>query len=153
LSGFLYRRGRFDAASVKFLTLPAVKVREPGCRTDGLNENIRSRMTNTDLEKIRNALAGIEMVLAQCKGGRADDDALLEFRRLCWAALLLVDDAECQEQIDLLVQHSKALYSDGGHDGVEAVRGRIRTALGALRARLHTLEGGYGKRWRDLRAA
>jgi hypothetical protein len=29
----------------------------------------------------------------------------------------------------------------------------MRSALAALRARMHAIEGGYGKRWRDLRAA
>ncbi len=85
--------------------------------------------------------------------GAGDEESLLEFRRLCWAALLLVDDAECQAQIDLLVQHAKELYSDGDAGRVEAVRGKIRGALHALQTRLRALEGGYGKRWRDLRAA
>jgi hypothetical protein len=110
-------------------------------------------MTQASLEKILSALAGIEAVLAHRQGGRADDEALLEFRRLCWETLLLVDDGECQEQIDLLVQHAKELYSDGDTGRVEAVRGKIRAALHALQTRLRALEGGYGKRWRDLRAA
>ena len=110
-------------------------------------------MTNTDLEKIHSALAGIEAVLAQSHGGRADDESLLAFRRMCWTALLLVDDGECQQRIDLLVQTAKELYSDCEQARVESLRGKIRMALGALRARLHGLEGGYGKRWRDLRAA
>ena len=110
-------------------------------------------MTQTGLEKILSALAGIEAVLAHRPGGRADDEALLEFRRLCWATLLLVEDGECQEQIDLLVQQSKELYADGDASRVDAVRAKIQAALGTLRARVHALEGGYGKRWRDLRAA
>jgi hypothetical protein len=105
------------------------------------------------LEKIHHALAGMEAVLARSHGGRDDEDALLEFRRLCWAALLLMDDSEAQELIDLLVQYAKDLYSDGESRDVEALRGRIGSALAALRARLHVIEGGYGKRWRDLRAA
>jgi hypothetical protein len=110
-------------------------------------------ITQDHLEKIRNALAGMEAVLARSHGGRDDDDALLEFRRLCWAALLLMDDSEAQELIDLLVQYAKELYSEGESRDVENLRGSIRAALAALRARLHAIEGGYGKRWRDLRAA
>ena len=110
-------------------------------------------ITQADLDKLRSALAGIEAVLASAQGGRDDDESLLEFRRMCWAALLLVDDSECQEQIDILVRSAKELYSQCELERVEALRGNIRTALGAIRARLPGLEGGYGKRWRDLRAA
>jgi hypothetical protein len=110
-------------------------------------------MTSADLEKIHRALAGMEAVLAQSPGGRADDEPLLAFRHMCWTALLLVDDGECQEQIDLLVQSAKELYSDCEQARVESLRGKISLALDAFRARLHGLEAGYGKRWRDLRAA
>ena len=110
-------------------------------------------ITQGHLEKIRNALGGMEAVLAKSHGGHDDEDALLEFRRMCWAALLLMDDSEAQELIDLLVQYAKDLYSEGESRNVESLRGRIRSALAALRARVHAIEGGYGKRWRDLRAA
>ena len=110
-------------------------------------------ITQGHLEKIRNALSGMEAVLANSHGGHDDEDALLEFRRMCWAALLLMDDSEAQELIDLLVQYAKDLYAEGESRDVESQRGRIRSALAALRARLHAIEGGYGKRWRDLRAA
>jgi len=110
-------------------------------------------MTHADLERILSALVGMQAVLARAYGGRPDDEALLEFRRMCWAALLLVDDGECQEYIDLLVQYAKELYAGGEPARVEALRSRIKTALDAFRARVSALEGGYGKRWRDLRAA
>jgi hypothetical protein len=110
-------------------------------------------MTHAGLQKIRSHLAAVEALLAQSHGGRTDDDSLLEFRRLCWAALLLTDDAECHEQIDLLVQCAKQLYSSRQPDRVDALRGNISAALGGFRARLDSLESGYGKRWRDLRAA
>ena len=116
-------------------------------------ETCRPVITQTDLQKMRSALAGMEAVLASAHGGCEDDESLLEFRRMCWAALLLVDDGECQEQIDILVQSAKELYSQCEQPRVEVLRGDIRTALNAIRARLHGLEGGYGKRWRDLRAA
>jgi hypothetical protein len=108
-------------------------------------------MTHAGLEKIRSHLSAVEALLARSRGGSEDDDTLLEFRRLCWAALLLTDDLECQEQIDLLVQHAKALYS--GRDDADSLKGKVQAALGAFRQRLNNLEGGYGKRWRDLRAA
>jgi len=110
-------------------------------------------ITQGHLEKIRGALAGMEAVLGRSHGGCDDDDALLEFRRMCWAALLLMDDSEAQELIDLLVQYAKDLYSEGESRDVDRLRGQMRSALVALRARLHAIEGGYGKRWRDLRAA
>jgi hypothetical protein len=110
-------------------------------------------MKHADLQKIRSHLSAVEAMLARSHGGRADDESLLEFRRLCWAALLLSDDAECHEQIDLLVQYAKDLYSEGEREGVDALKGKIRATLGSFRARLNALEGGYGKRWRDLRAA
>src|SRR5687767_5810903 len=100
-------------------------------------------MTPTNLQKVRSYLATLEAILAKSQAGWATDESLLEFRRLCWAALLVADDSECQEQIDLLVQYSKDLLL---HD-------RIRTVLRTFSARLSGIERGYGKRWRDLRAA
>ena len=110
-------------------------------------------ITHGHVDKIRHALAGMEDVLAQSHGGRDDEDALLEFRRMCWAALLLMDDSEAQQLIDQLVQRAKDLYSEGESRDAERLHGDMRSLLAALRARLQAIEGGYGKRWRDLRAA
>ena len=110
-------------------------------------------MTTSDLQKLTSALDGIEAVLARAQGGRTDDEALLEFRRFCWSALLLADETECQEQIDLLVRCAKELYSDCEPERVDILRANVRIALGMLRARVTGVERGYGKRWRDLRAA
>jgi hypothetical protein len=110
-------------------------------------------MTHADLQKIRSHLAAVEAMAAKAPGGRADEESLLEFRRLCWAALLLTDDAECHEQIDLLVQHAKELYSGRENERADSLKAKIQAALDVFRARLNGLEGGYGKRWRDLRAA
>ena len=108
-------------------------------------------MTHTDLHKVRGYLATLQSILAKSQAGWATEESLLEFRRLCWAALLVADDSECQEQIDLLVQYSKDLFSE--RDRAELLRDRIRTTLGSFGARLNGIERGYGKRWRDLRAA
>ena len=107
-------------------------------------------MTQAGLHKIRTHLAAVEALLVLARDGHADDEALLEFRRLCWAALLLTEDAECHRQIDVLVGNAKDLYS--GRESA-AAKDRIRAALDAFRLRLTALESGYGKRWRDLRAA
>lgn len=108
-------------------------------------------MTHTDLQKVRSYLATLEIILAKSQAGWATDESLLEFRRLCWAALLVADDSECQEQIGLLVQYSKELFSERGR--LDILRDRIRMVLRAFSARLTGIERGYGKRWRDLRAA
>ena len=118
-------------------------------------------MNCADQQRFRSYLDGLETLLAKSHGGWADEQSLLEFRRLCWAALLVADDPECQEQIDLLVQYAKSLYSDRDHHrwdlgplfGVDVLRRKIRTVLGAARARLGGADRAYGKRWRDLRAA
>jgi len=110
-------------------------------------------MTPTHLQKVRSCLAGLDAVLARSRGGRADEETLLEFRRLCWSAMLLTGDSEGHEQIDVLVQCAKALYSDCSDEQVERLRGQIRTVLSAFRARLNGMGNIYGKRWRDLRAA
>ena len=109
---------------------------------------MRAAMTNAELQQIRTSLAAMEALLGKSSGA-PDEERLLEFRRLCWSVLLLAKDGECQEQLDLLVQYAKELFS-AGEAGAE---GRIRTVLGSFRARLSRLEHGYGKRWRDLRAA
>lgn len=108
-------------------------------------------MTHAEFQKVRSYLATLESMLANSKSDPESDALLLEFRRMCWAVLLVTDDSECQEQIDLLVQYSKDLFSAPG--GNELLRDRIRTVLGTFGARLNVLEPGYGKRWRDLRAA
>jgi hypothetical protein len=110
-------------------------------------------MTQVAVHKIRSYLTAVEALLARSQGGREDDESLLEFRRLCWAALLLADDAECHAQIDLLVQHAKQLYSGREQDRADALRGYIGATLAGFRARLNAIESSYGKRWRDLRAA
>jgi hypothetical protein len=103
-------------------------------------------MKNAALHKVRAYLSALEALLEKPR----DDESLLEFRRICWAAVLIANDSECQKHIDVLVRHAKELYSPGEHPGLEA---KIRTVLGAFRERLDRLEAGYGKRWRDLRAA
>jgi hypothetical protein len=108
-------------------------------------------MRYTDVQKVRSHLATLEAMVEKRFSDRADDEALLEFRRVCWAALLLVRDAEFQEQIDLLVQHAKELFRGG--DAAHDVKNKLGAALAACSARLLMVEGGYGKRWRDLRAA
>jgi hypothetical protein len=108
-------------------------------------------MTNADVQRVRSHLAHLGLMLQKRFAGAGDEESLLEFRRLCWAALLLVDDAECQAQIDLLVQHAKDLFRGG--DAADGVKSRLDAALAACGARLDMVEGGYGKRWRDLRAA
>lgn len=105
------------------------------------------RMTNGDIQKVRSHLASLEAMLAERFHG-ADDDALLEFRRVCWAAMLLVEDVDFQDQIDLLVRYAKE-FSRGGED----LKDRMKAVLAACHVRLEAVEGGYGKRWRDLRAA
>ena len=110
-------------------------------------------MTQADLDKVRGSLAAIEILLARTPAAAPNDDALLEFRRHCWSILLQAHDTECQDQIDLLVQHAKDLYSGIESHRVDALRGKIRMVLSGMRTRLESLEGGYGKRWRDLRAA
>jgi hypothetical protein len=120
-----------------------------------------SNVTHTELQKVHAHLAAAEAVIAKSHGGWADDESLLEFRSQCWAVLLLVDDPESQEQIDLLVQYAKDLYSDEAHRGwdlgpvfgVDILRRKITLLLNAFRDRLGGTERGYGKRWRDLRAA
>ena len=118
-------------------------------------------MTHAGLQSVREHLAALETIIAKSHGGWADEESLLEFRRICWAALLVANDADCQQQLDRLVQYAKDLYSDNEHRrwdvgpvfGTDILRRKIRAALGALRARLNSVERGYGKRWRDLRAA
>ena len=94
----------------------------------------------------------MEAVLAKSHGGRDDDDALLEFRRMCWAALLLMDDSEARADRQPGAAREGPVFR-GRKPRRREPPGSIRSALGALRGRLQAIEGGYGKRWRDLRAA
>jgi hypothetical protein len=104
-------------------------------------------MTHAHIQRVRLFLVLLERVLGRSHGGWADYDSLGEFRRLCWGALVLADDVECQAQIDLLVQYGNDLFSDHDHQkweaapliGVDALRFRIRGALASLRARLDAM--------------
>jgi hypothetical protein len=49
------------------------------------------------------------------------------------------------------VQYSKDLFVERGR--ADILRDRMRTVLRSFSARLTGIERGYGKRWRDLRAA
>ncbi len=110
-------------------------------------------MTHSGLQKIESALAAMEAVLSRAPGGRADDEALLDFRCRCWELMLLVDDGGCQAHVDALVQHAKELYSDAARDRAGALRTKLRALLSGFKVRARQLERAYGKRWRDLRAA
>jgi len=112
---------------------------------------MRHVMTSSQLQKVRANLAALQALLDQRPARRSDEAPLLEFRRLCWGALLVVDDAECQQQIDLLVQYAKELF--GGSGAAEGIKGKLEATIVACNARLDAVESGYGKRWRDLRAA
>ena len=104
-------------------------------------------MTNSEVQKVRSHLASLQTMLSR-RFDAADDESLLEFRRVCRAALLLVEDVDFQDQIDLLVRYAKEFFRGG-----EDMRDRMNAVLAACRVRLEAVEGGYGKRWRDLRAA
>ena len=111
---------------------------------------MRHVMTSNQLQKVRSYLAALRSTLSKRFAGRADEEALLEFRRLCWGALLLVDDPECQQHIDSLVQDAKVLFRG---EAPESMKRRLEATIGACSTRLDAVEAGYGKRWRDLRAA
>ena len=116
---------------------------------------------SADPQQLSDHLDSLEALVTKSHGGWADEQSLLEFRRLCWAALLLSDDPECHGRIELLVQYAKSLYTESDHHrwdvgpvfGVDVLRRKIRMVLSAARVRLSRGERSYGKRWRDLRAA
>ena len=94
-------------------------------------------MKTPHIQRVQLMLFLLERLLSKSAGGRADYDALGEFRRLCWAILILADDAECKRQVDSLVQYGNELYSDQG--GAEALRLKIRQSVACLRTRLQVL--------------
>lgn len=106
-----------------------------------------ARMTNSEIQTVRSHLGSLQTMLVR-RFDAADDESLLEFRRACWAALLLVADVDFQDQIDLLVRYAKEFFRGG-----EDMKDRMNAVIAACHVRLDAVEGGYGKRWRDLRAA
>ena len=96
-------------------------------------------------QDIQGYLAGLEAVLAKSHGGWADEESLLEFRRLCLSARLVAEDSDCHQQFDLLAQYAKDLYSDHAHHrwdigpvfGADILRRKIRMTLSACRARVN----------------
>jgi len=108
---------------------------------------LSARMTNNDIQKVRSHLASLQTMLSR-RFDATDDESLLEFRRVCWATLLLVEDVDFQDQIDLLVRYAKEFFRGG-----EDLKDKMNAVLATCYVRLEAVEGGYGKRWRDLRAA
>jgi hypothetical protein len=102
-------------------------------------------MMRRELQQALDHLAELEAVLAKSHGGWADEDSLLEFRRVCGQTLLVAGDSGCHEHIDLLVRFARDLYSDRGHHrwdigpvfGADILRRKIRMTLRACRARLN----------------
>ena len=90
-------------------------------------------MTQPSLQKIEKALSAMEAVLERAQGGRADDEALLDFRCRCWELMLLIPDGRCQAYIDSLVQHAKQLYSEHTSHHPAALRAKLRTLLADFR--------------------
>ena len=109
-------------------------------------------MTNADVQKVRSHLASLEADAAEALRRRrrrriaARVSPRCAGRRCCWSTT-----PSARQQIDLLVQHAKELFRGG--DAADGVKHRLDAALAACSARLDMVEGGYGKRWRDLRAA
>jgi hypothetical protein len=105
-------------------------------------------MTHAHIQRVRLFLVLLERVLGRSHGGWADYDSLSEFRRLCWGALALADDLECQAELELLVRYGNDLFSNHDHQkwdaapliGVDALRLRIRGGLASVRARLDAME-------------
>ena len=102
-------------------------------------------MTPQKLRIVQGYLAELEAVLARSHGGWADEDSLLEFRRVCAAIALVVEDSGYRERIDLLLQYAKELYSDRAHHrwdigplfGADILRRKLRMTLSACRARAY----------------
>ena len=90
-------------------------------------------MMHSSPQKIETALSAMEAVLERARGGRADDEALLDFRCRCWELMLLVRDGRWQAHIDSLVQHAKELYSDRDGSQALALRTKLLTLLAELR--------------------
>jgi hypothetical protein len=113
-------------------------------------ETSRQPMTRLELRNILGCLDGLEGVLAKSHGGWADEESLLEFRRLCWSALLVAGDTGCHAQIELLTRYARDLYSDDAHHrwdigpvfGADILRRKIRMTLSACRARANGVERG-----------
>jgi len=102
-------------------------------------------MASLEPRNFQDYLAGLEAVLAKSHGGWADEESLLEFRRLCSSALLVAADSARHAQIGLLVRYAQDLYSDRAHHrwdigpvfGADILRRKIRMTLSACRAQLH----------------
>jgi hypothetical protein len=100
-------------------------------------------MASLEPRNLQHHLAGLEAILSRSHGGWADEESLLEFRRLCRAARV-AGNGGCHHQMDLLAQYAGALYSDRGHHlwdigpvfGADILRRKIRMTLSACRAQL-----------------
>ena len=97
-------------------------------------------MASLKPRNLQEYLVELESVLAKSHGGWADDESLLEFRRLCASALRVAGGSGCHEQVGLLAQYAKDLYSDHAHHrwdigpvfGADILRRKIRMTLSRL---------------------
>jgi hypothetical protein len=105
-------------------------------------------MVDADLEKARECHGALREIFIHHPGGWADRDALYRAEKLCWQAMTLVKDAECQEKMGIVEHYAAALYSEAEHHkwrmaslpGADFLRLQILRALVGFHGRLLAIE-------------
>src|SRR5262245_14260771 len=108
-------------------------------------------MVDADLEKARECHGALREIFIHHPGGWADRDALYRVEKLCWQAMALVKDAECQEKMGIVEHYAAALYSEAEHHkwrmaslpGADFLRLQILRALVVFHGRLLALEAAW----------
>jgi hypothetical protein len=105
-------------------------------------------MSYRDLLEVRNCYAALRELVMQAHGGWNDVDSREKAERLCGAALVALDDAECRERLRSVQSQSLELFSRFGHlkwarrnmTGAEYLRLQILITLEGLNTRLFAME-------------
>jgi hypothetical protein len=105
-------------------------------------------MDFNDLDEARVLYGALMEVFVAHTGGRENPQALARVEQLCDAASEALDDIECRIAMRGVKSHSKLLFSEDGHDdidagsltGVDYLRLRINNALSAFRGCLNSIE-------------
>ena len=105
-------------------------------------------MTKRDLDQALNLYAALMQAVVLHPGGRDDAAAMRHVSNLCARAIEAVNDLDARVTIRGVESLARLLYSDDGHDGIEAgslrgvvaLRFQIFNALSNLRGRLQILQ-------------
>lgn len=101
-----------------------------------------------DIRRLREHYAALRDLISRNAGGLDHHTARADVALLCGAAIVELDDSECQQCLRTVARHAAELYSADGHrkwdrehmSGAQYLRRQILIALESVNTRLFLIE-------------